>query len=507
MLYNTAMAKNCFANFYARHRVLIMSLLVLWLWTPVLLLAWLPVGKDSGQRAHARIKAAALFRAARIENHFNCSLGTAESLKFTKAEAEALDMEDKLTAAAVYILRQDYDDALLMLGMAAREIKDNFSEEAAVVCCLDSVNEKEEYERVFERKALQGVFKTEDVNKKIIILKALWLFRGSDYTIIGDGYTSSDSTDKSECGKDFPVTEEAYQINYSCFLRDLSVIIFASVFLLGALLCGIILVCRDLQCFFVWLKTGKSLQSEAGRPQIPSLKFLPSFSLFVFINWLSVILAVILSFILSKLYYSEIIRTVELQVIVYAVNLTVITYKLPQLTAERADGKEASEVSLHDICGFVGLGGFKKAYLFEGFGGYGLALAAAFLLSWATSAVLGGSPYSSNALLDNMLSGNIYEFAAVFILVLIGPFYEEIFFRGILFGGLKSVLNISLAVIAASFAFSLCHGDSHGLLVLTGLGAVFCWLYQRSRSLWPSVLAHMLWNGCIAAYLFVLLYL
>ena len=500
------MGKNCFTDFYRRRRIWIMSLLILWLWAPVLLLAWLPAGRDSGLKSHVKIKAEALLRAARIENLLNCSLGAAESLKFTKAEA--LDIEDNVAAAAVFILRRDYDDALLMLWASGSKIENNRSPEAALVCCLDSVNEKEEYERVFERKALEYIFKTEDVNKKILILKALWLFRGSEYTITGDdGSVSSGSTVKSECGKDYPITEEAYEINYRCFLRDIGLVCFAFIFISAALLSGAFLAFNEANNFWVWFKTGKNPRNETENPQIPSLEFLPSFSLFVFINWLSVFSAVILGFILKRIYYSEIIGTVELQIIIYAVNLTVIAYKLPQLTVKRAEEKGGSVISLREICGFVGLGSFKKAYLFEAFGGYGLALAAAFLLSWVTSAVLGGTPHSSNVLLDNMLNGNIYEYAAVFILVLAGPFYEEIFFRGILFGGLKSVFNISLAAAAASLAFSLCHGDSQGLLVLTGLGAVFCWLYQRSRSLWPSILAHMLWNGGIAVYLFVLLYL
>ena len=86
-------------------------------------------------------------------------------------------------------------------------------------------------------------------------------------------------------------------------------------------------------------------------------------------------------------------------------------------------------------------------------------------------------------------------------LVLLGPIYEEVLFRGLLFQGLGAHISPIGAAVVSSLIFALGHGDSHGLLVLTALGCVFCWLRRASGSLWPPIISHVLWNGGIVLYL------
>ena len=70
------------------------------------------------------------------------------------------------------------------------------------------------------------------------------------------------------------------------------------------------------------------------------------------------------------------------------------------------------------------------------------------------------------------------------------PLTEEIFFRGFVFGGLAPRLGVARAMVASALVFSLFH-LSLGLIVpifITGM--LLAWLYQRTGSLWPPVLAH-----------------
>jgi uncharacterized protein len=91
------------------------------------------------------------------------------------------------------------------------------------------------------------------------------------------------------------------------------------------------------------------------------------------------------------------------------------------------------------------------------------------------------------------------EHAAAFaanalVLVLLGPFAEELFFRGLgvralmLYGGL-------VAILVTGVIFGLVHGLLGALppLVLFGIG--LGWVRLRSASVWPSFIGHAAYNG------------
>lgn len=75
-----------------------------------------------------------------------------------------------------------------------------------------------------------------------------------------------------------------------------------------------------------------------------------------------------------------------------------------------------------------------------------------------------------------------------------GPVAEEIFFRGFLLGGLRSRVGPWPAILISSGIFAVFH-IAPGLYVPTFvLGVAFGWVYLRTRSIWPSILAHGLHN-------------
>jgi uncharacterized protein len=91
--------------------------------------------------------------------------------------------------------------------------------------------------------------------------------------------------------------------------------------------------------------------------------------------------------------------------------------------------------------------------------------------------------------------------AAVLTIVLLAPVAEELFFRGFLFAGLRSRWSLWPAAITSGLIFGLVHATTGITTVvpLAALGAALCWLYDRTGSLWPCVIAHMINNGLALA--------
>lgn len=81
------------------------------------------------------------------------------------------------------------------------------------------------------------------------------------------------------------------------------------------------------------------------------------------------------------------------------------------------------------------------------------------------------------------------------VITLIGaPLTEEMFFRGLIFGGLVR-WGFWPAALAAGGLFSLVHFDPGSLLPFLGIGMLLCWVYWRRRSLWDAVAFHFIFNA------------
>jgi membrane protease YdiL (CAAX protease family) len=83
--------------------------------------------------------------------------------------------------------------------------------------------------------------------------------------------------------------------------------------------------------------------------------------------------------------------------------------------------------------------------------------------------------------------------------LLIAPIVEEIFFRGFVFGGLNRKWGFVRAAFVSSSLFGLAHVGNPGYLVLLPLvgmlGAMFAWAYYYSRSLYTTIVTHMIFNS------------
>lgn len=90
----------------------------------------------------------------------------------------------------------------------------------------------------------------------------------------------------------------------------------------------------------------------------------------------------------------------------------------------------------------------------------------------------------------------------VVVVAIAPPLFEELAFRGLMFGALRRLRRSEIYAIS-SFAFAMLHLSIPSLLTHVPLGLYLCWLRERSRSMWPSTFAHFCHNlGVIVAELY-----
>lgn len=94
-----------------------------------------------------------------------------------------------------------------------------------------------------------------------------------------------------------------------------------------------------------------------------------------------------------------------------------------------------------------------------------------------------------------------YQYVLAFLtLVVLAPVAEEILFRGYLFGKLRKHVPLWIAILITSLLFAIVHGAWNVGIDVFALSIILCLLRVVSKSLWPSIMLHMLKNF-IAFYL------
>jgi membrane protease YdiL (CAAX protease family) len=77
--------------------------------------------------------------------------------------------------------------------------------------------------------------------------------------------------------------------------------------------------------------------------------------------------------------------------------------------------------------------------------------------------------------------------------VVAAPLGEELFYRGLIFGGLAQWGFLPAALVSSAL-FALSHVDAATIVPFIGVGMTMSWLYWRSGSLWDSIAFHGLFN-------------
>lgn len=87
--------------------------------------------------------------------------------------------------------------------------------------------------------------------------------------------------------------------------------------------------------------------------------------------------------------------------------------------------------------------------------------------------------------------------------VLVAPIVEEVIFRGLILSRLRRAMPGWLAVLVSALVFGVCHGQAVWIAYAFVLGVIFGFIALRSKSIWPSLAAHFLFNGIgqLAVYL------
>lgn len=101
----------------------------------------------------------------------------------------------------------------------------------------------------------------------------------------------------------------------------------------------------------------------------------------------------------------------------------------------------------------------------------------------------------SSSYRDVYSAGPFMRFISVCV---VAPIMEEVLFRGFILGSLKKEMHPWIAVAVSAVVFAIAHGTPIGIMYTLLLGLLMGWLTVTFKSIVPSVLLHMAYNGTVA---------
>ncbi len=94
--------------------------------------------------------------------------------------------------------------------------------------------------------------------------------------------------------------------------------------------------------------------------------------------------------------------------------------------------------------------------------------------------------------------------ATVLLALLVAPLAEEALFRGVIYAGLRDRYGELVGLVVSSGVFAAFHFELYVFAPIFVLGLLLGRIMSRSRSLWPAVIAHALFNASALVILYVL---
>jgi membrane protease YdiL (CAAX protease family) len=91
--------------------------------------------------------------------------------------------------------------------------------------------------------------------------------------------------------------------------------------------------------------------------------------------------------------------------------------------------------------------------------------------------------------------GWIYFLIFAFAAVAVAPVVEEIAFRNVIFRTFNTKLSTGASIFLTSFLFAVVHMNIESVPAIFLLGVTFQFLFIRYKSVYPSILFHMTFNG------------
>ena len=105
-----------------------------------------------------------------------------------------------------------------------------------------------------------------------------------------------------------------------------------------------------------------------------------------------------------------------------------------------------------------------------------------------------GDTTNPQAGLVNAAQGTPVQFALTLLVAdLAVPFGEELLFRGVLYTWLRR-WGVAVAMVGSALIFGLNHGINLVFLATVVLGLLLALAYERSGSIWPGLVGHILYN-------------
>lgn len=92
----------------------------------------------------------------------------------------------------------------------------------------------------------------------------------------------------------------------------------------------------------------------------------------------------------------------------------------------------------------------------------------------------------------------------VVMIVVVGPFFEELVFRGVLAGFLQESMGAWPAVVVSALVFAAFHANGWMFAPVAVMGLGCAWAALRTRSLWAAYVLHMLYNAVPVFLIFAL---
>lgn len=127
----------------------------------------------------------------------------------------------------------------------------------------------------------------------------------------------------------------------------------------------------------------------------------------------------------------------------------------------------------------------------------GLGILSYLVFSWIYAAII-GTPEQDD------IAGDFGPMPLqILLIVIVAPIVEEVCFRGMLFGGIRTKLPLWAAALAAGAVFGLLHYTTGWSAVpqLIALGAILAVVYEKSDSIWAPIIMHAINNSVALAVL------
>jgi uncharacterized protein len=139
--------------------------------------------------------------------------------------------------------------------------------------------------------------------------------------------------------------------------------------------------------------------------------------------------------------------------------------------------------------------GLRPTPFWRALGWSALGLVTFYIAAIAWVAVI-GEPEQSTAEDIGAEESDLALYAAGFMFIFIAPVAEEIFFRGLFYGSLRTRLSTGPAAVICGVVFGVIHfgTGASAVPILIVLGIIFCLVREKTGSLYPCIAMHALNN-------------